>query len=73
MAAQRAVRRFVMVMPAGNAAHIEATVAFLQLGKRAPLDQRSEHPRDLAATRDGAPFRSTKGEAGRLRRSARDS
>ena len=28
MAAQRAARRFVMVMPAGNAAHIEARVAF---------------------------------------------
>jgi hypothetical protein len=28
MAAQRAVRRFVMVMPAGNAAHLEARVAF---------------------------------------------
>jgi hypothetical protein len=32
MAAQRAARRFVMVMPAGNAAHIEARVAF-GLGK----------------------------------------
>jgi hypothetical protein len=32
MAAQRAARRFVMVMPAGNAAHIEARVAF-ELGK----------------------------------------
>jgi hypothetical protein len=28
MAAQRAARRFVMVMPAGNAAHIEARVPF---------------------------------------------
>jgi hypothetical protein len=28
MAAQRAARRFVMVMPAGTAAHIEARVAF---------------------------------------------
>jgi hypothetical protein len=32
MAAQRAARRFVMVMPAGNAAHLEARVAF-GLGK----------------------------------------
>jgi hypothetical protein len=32
MAAQRAAGRFVMVMPAGNAAHIEARVAF-GLGK----------------------------------------
>lgn len=32
MAAQRAARRFVMVMPAGNAAHIEARAAF-GLGK----------------------------------------
>jgi hypothetical protein len=32
MAAQRAARRFVMVMPAGNPAHIEAQVAF-GLGK----------------------------------------
>ena len=32
MAAQRAARRFDMVMPAGNAAHIEARVAF-GLGK----------------------------------------
>jgi hypothetical protein len=32
MAAQRAARRFVIVMPAGNAAHIEARVAF-GLGK----------------------------------------
>jgi hypothetical protein len=28
MAAQRAARRFVMMMPAGNAAHLEARVAF---------------------------------------------
>ena len=28
MAAQQAARRFVMMMPAGNAAHIEARVAF---------------------------------------------
>ena len=28
MAEQRAARRFVMVMPAGNAAHIETRVAF---------------------------------------------
>ena len=32
MAAQRAARRFDMVMPAGNAAHMEARVAF-GLGK----------------------------------------
>ena len=50
MAAQRAARRFVPVMPGGNAAHIEARVAFglgkpcYAVGPVAKTETPYEHP-----------------------------